>query len=64
VLELAAVRGELSGDNREERAVIDEPSECVRFDADGGRATVDVGCGSTADACARAAVLCVMAAIA
>jgi hypothetical protein len=57
VLERAAVRGELSGDGREERAVIDEPLARVRLDADGGRAVVSVGCGPTADACARAAVL-------
>jgi hypothetical protein len=44
VFELAAVRGELSVDDREERAVMNEPPARVRLDADGGRAIGDVGC--------------------
>jgi hypothetical protein len=44
VFELAAARGELFGDAREERAVMDEPAARVRFDADDGRDIGDVGC--------------------
>jgi hypothetical protein len=44
VLELAAARAELYGDDCEERAAMDEPSARVRLDADGGRAIEDVRC--------------------
>jgi hypothetical protein len=63
VFELVAVRGELAGDDRKERAVMDEPSAGVRLDADGGRAVGDVGCPGAAVGRARADVLCAPAAV-
>ena len=61
--ELAAARGKLFPDDREEPAGVDELSARARVDAAVGCAFSDRGCEGAAVGCVEAAVLCADAAV-